>query len=178
MCSAEFLILIGDSLAALVPHLASLPHMGWAGAVDTETLWVAVSCAVILPTMFMRDLTLLSYVSAAGILSTLLIAALVTGEAASVTQTVNHWPELPLLQLGGMPLSIGMYAFCYSGHAVFPSLYTSMADKRQYTPMLVISIGLVTVLYVVVATAGFAMYGQDGGDNIVATMQASGAHRV
>lgn len=171
MCSCEFLILVGDSLANLVPHLARLPGMAWTEPLDPETLWVAVSCVVILPTMFMRDLTLLSYVSAAGILSTLLIAFLVAGEAVDVTRASNHWGDLSMLNLGGIPLSIGMYAFCYSGHAVFPSLYTSMADKSQYTLMLVISICLVTILYVTVAVIGFAMYGTHVGDNVVVTIQ-------
>lgn len=36
------------------------------------------------------------------------------------------------LNLGTLPVAIGLYGFCYSGHAVFPNIYTSMAKPSQF----------------------------------------------
>ena len=36
------------------------------------------------------------------------------------------------LNLSTLPVAIGLYGYCYSGHAVFPNIYTSMANPNQY----------------------------------------------
>mmetsp|Transcript_8275 Transcript_8275/g.19843 ORF Transcript_8275/g.19843 Transcript_8275/m.19843 type:complete len:382 (-) Transcript_8275:39-1184(-) len=172
MVGCELLILGGGSLTAMIPHPAELPHMGWAAAVRPQTFWVFACSLAIMPTMYMRDLTLLSYLSAAGIMVTLTIVMLVTCESAAMPQP-SHLPDLSIVRWHGMPLALGIYAFCYSGHAVFPSLYNSMKDKSQYPRMLIVSIALVTVLYIGTALVGFEMYGGDVDENIVVGMRVA-----
>lgn len=41
------------------------------------------------------------------------------------------------LNLGTLPVAIGLYGYCYSGHAVFPNIYTSMAKPNQFPAVLV-----------------------------------------
>ena len=38
----------------------------------------------------------------------------------------------PLVKWNELPLAIGVYGFCYSGHAVFPNIYASMRNKDKY----------------------------------------------
>ncbi|KAL2904621.1 Amino acid transporter AVT1C [Bienertia sinuspersici] len=40
------------------------------------------------------------------------------------------------LNLSTLPVAIGLYGYCYSGHAVFPNIYTSMANRNQYPAFL------------------------------------------
>lgn len=40
------------------------------------------------------------------------------------------------LNLATLPVAIGLYGYCYSGHAVFPNIYTSMANPNQFSSVL------------------------------------------
>ncbi|GER35184.1 transmembrane amino acid transporter family protein [Striga asiatica] len=63
------------------------------------------------------------------------------------------------LNLSTLPVAVGLYGYCYSGHAVFPNIYTSMENPRQYPAVLLASFGICTVLYAAVAVMGYLMYG-------------------
>ncbi|KAJ8768837.1 hypothetical protein K2173_023741 [Erythroxylum novogranatense] len=41
-----------------------------------------------------------------------------------------------LLNLGTLPVAIGLYGFCYSGHVMFPSIYSSMAQSSNFPTVL------------------------------------------
>jgi len=40
------------------------------------------------------------------------------------------------LNLATFPVAVGLYGYCYSGHAVFPNIYTSMAKQNQFPGVL------------------------------------------
>lgn len=42
----------------------------------------------------------------------------------------------PLFKLSSLPVSIGLYGFCYSGHAVFPNIYSSLRNRNAYNKVL------------------------------------------
>jgi solute carrier family 32 (vesicular inhibitory amino acid transporter) len=41
-----------------------------------------------------------------------------------------------LINISGMPIAIGLYGYCYSGHAVFPNIYSSLKKKDQFPTIL------------------------------------------
>lgn len=43
-----------------------------------------------------------------------------------------------MLNLSTLPVSIGMYGYCYAGHAVLPNIYMSMEKKSQY-PLVILA---------------------------------------
>lgn len=47
-----------------------------------------------------------------------------------------HLAQTSPLHLHSLPVTFGLSAFVYSGHAVFPSIYRSMKDRSQYPRML------------------------------------------
>ncbi len=57
----EFLILEGDNLSALFPQVHGLKVAGF--QISSTTLFAVVTAAFVLPTVWLRDLSLLSYVS-------------------------------------------------------------------------------------------------------------------
>jgi vesicular inhibitory amino acid transporter len=65
-----------------------------------------------------------------------------------------------LLNWSGIPVSIGLFGFCYSGHAVFPNIYTSLKNQADFDKILGLSFLLCTLLYAGVAVMGFTMFGE------------------
>ncbi|CAL5031649.1 unnamed protein product [Urochloa decumbens] len=151
-----FLILDGDNLDKLFPD-ASV-SLGPAGTLAGRPLFVVLVAVAVAPTTWLRGLGVLSYVSATGVFASLLIvlsllwAAAFDGVGFSAPGTVAMRPA-------GIPTALGLYTFCYCGHAVFPTLYTSMKEKSRFPKMLAICFVLCTLNYGSMAVLGYLMYG-------------------
>ncbi|DBA00817.1 TPA: hypothetical protein N0F65_004722 [Lagenidium giganteum] len=155
--AAMFMVLIGDTLAALIPNY-------------TETQLMVIACILILPTMWTTHLSILSYFSIVGILSsffclyTVLYVGLFTDEATAATlggSLLHPRPVEIIADSDRIPLSIGLTMVAFGGHSVFPSICSSMADKSQYPRMLDVSYVIVVLVYATIEIGGYFMYGVD-----------------
>ena len=247
LCRAvDFLIMEGQNLSAVAPSF--VPFGGALGS--AQQAWVLIAALVMLPTVYLRNLGLLAYLSAAGVLTSLSLTCLVgtiaaehgelpnnctamehssmctkllalyllslwmcqmTGFAqwacrgvkwlifvfytvcsplssgaasiklrgasyckiilvtsdASLGQSLRHTiiagfanTQLPFLKPKGLPLAIGLLSFNYGGHSVFPSLYTSMKNPRQYFRVLDWTFSIVIGLYATMTVLGYLAYGE------------------
>ncbi|CAN1162955.1 Amino acid transporter AVT1J [Linum perenne] len=154
LVATGFLILEGDNLVNLFPDMAIEVgglHLGG------RQSFVIIVALIILPSVWLDNLNLLSYVSASGVLASVIILASIfcTGAFEGVG---FHHTGTPL-NLGGIPTAVSLYAFCYCAHPVFPTLYTSMKNKQQFSNVLLVCFVLCTLCYALMAIFGYMMFG-------------------
>ena len=128
LVAVEFLILEGDNMEKLFPNkafkVAGLKVSGKQG-------FVLLAALVILPTTWLRSLGPLAYVSAGGVLASMVVVGCVFW--AGVVDGVGFHGRGNFLNWSGLPSAISLFTFCYCGHAIFPTLCTSMKDRTQFS---------------------------------------------
>ncbi|KAG6426275.1 hypothetical protein SASPL_110496 [Salvia splendens] len=156
LLAVEFLILEGDNLHKLFPYTNVRV---WGKTIGGKPIFIILTALVMLPTTWLRDLSLLAYVSAGGILASLILVATVFWIGAF--ENVGFHEKGALWRYNGMPTAVSLYTFCYCGHAVFPTICTSMKDKTQFPKVLLVCFVFSSVSYGSMAIMGYLMYGEN-----------------
>ncbi|XP_076890396.1 amino acid transporter AVT1D-like [Bidens hawaiensis] len=151
----EYLIMMNDTLSALFPHA----HLDIGGIIhlDSYLFCAIISTLVILPTVWLRNLSLLSYISAGGVLT--LAAVVVCLLWLRVVDGVEFHSHRTALDLGNLPVAVGLIGFCYGSHSVFPNIYTSMKEPSRFPSALLISFSVSFVMYTAVGVYGYLLFG-------------------
>ncbi|CAL9187957.1 unnamed protein product [Musa hybrid cultivar] len=153
-CCVEYIILVSDSLTFIFPD-ASISFLGL--DLSPHQLFALTTAIAVLPTVWLKNLSVLSYLSAAGVVATILvIICLLWG---GVVDQIGFHPGGRALNLVDLPVALGLYGFGYSGHSVFPNIYSSMKRPSQFPTVLIICFVLCTIMYSAVAVAGYLMFG-------------------
>ncbi|XP_071694136.1 amino acid transporter AVT1I-like [Rutidosis leptorrhynchoides] len=156
LVATGFLILEGDNLANLLPEIDfdiyGIHLSGKKG-------FIIIVAAIILPTIWLNNMSILSYVSASGVLASLVIlgSILWVGEFDGV----GFQERGKIVNWNGFPSAISLYAFCYCAHPVFPTLYTSMRNQHQFSKVLLLCFVFCTITYSSMAVVGYLMFGSN-----------------
>ncbi|KAL2555580.1 Transmembrane amino acid transporter family protein [Forsythia ovata] len=154
-CCVEYIILESDNLSSLFPNA----HLSFGVfELNSHHLFALLTALAVLPTVWLRDLSILSYISAGGVIASVLVVACLFW--VGLVDHVGFQTKGTTLNLSTLPVAIGLYGYCYSGHAVFPNIYTSMEKPSQYPAVLLTSFGICTLMYAGVAVLGYMMFGE------------------
>ncbi|XVF14270.1 hypothetical protein REPUB_Repub09cG0044200 [Reevesia pubescens] len=152
-----FLILEGDNLQNLLPNVVEFEIAGL--TVGGKQGFIIIVALVILPTVWLDNLSLLSFVSASGVIASAIILGSIIWTGAF--EGIGFQQRGTLINWDGIPTAVSLYAFCYCAHPVFPTLYTSMKKRHQFSNVLVICFVLCTICYASMAIFGYLMFGSD-----------------
>ncbi|KDO73435.1 hypothetical protein CISIN_1g044509mg, partial [Citrus sinensis] len=110
--------------------------------IDGRHAFVVLGGVMILPTMWLNDLGILSFVSAGGVLSSIIVT--VCAFCVGATKGVGFHGKRRLFNLNGIPTTLSLYTFCYGAHHV-----------------LLLSFVICTITYLTMAVLGYLIYGQN-----------------
>ncbi|GAQ90047.1 Transmembrane amino acid transporter family protein [Klebsormidium nitens] len=140
-----FFILEGDNLARL-----------FGGEPDRYML---ASALALIPTTWLPDLSALAGLGALGAAASLSVLGVIL-----TTYCQEGFPAGPgtqLLNLQTFPLTFGLLAFVYAGHAVFPNIKASMKEPELYPKMLDVTYLIVGAVCTLIGVVGYQMYGSE-----------------
>ncbi|KAJ7975035.1 vacuolar amino acid transporter 1-like [Quillaja saponaria] len=131
-CCIEYIILESDNLSSLFPNV----HISFGGFdINSHLL----------------------YISAGGVVASVVVVLCLFWVGVD---DVGFQSKGTTLNLATLPVAVGLYGYCYSGHAVFPNIYSSMAKPNQFSAVLLACFGICTLLYAGVAVMGYKMFGK------------------
>lgn len=130
LVATGFLILEGDNLHNILPEGFELNGIRIRG----QQSFIIIVALVILPTMWLKNLRFLSYISTTGVLASVVILGSILWTGAFDGTGFREKGEF--LNLSGIPSAVSLFAFCYCAHPVFPTLYTSMKDKKKFSKVI------------------------------------------
>ena len=155
LVAIDFMILEGDNLEKLFPsvdfHVAGLKIGGKQG-------FVLIFSLLVLPTTWFRSLSALAYVSVGGIVASVILIASVIWVGAF--DGVGFHERGVLVHWAGIPTAMSLYSFCFSGHAVFPMIYTGMSNRKMFPTVLLLCFIICTLSYGLMGVVGYLMYGE------------------
>ena len=159
-----FFILEGD-------HLAKLFHMQ-----GKEELLSACAALAMVPTTWLLDLSSLSYVGALGLCASVSVTGVMLYELFSQVISTGELPraaaETAMIHYSTFPVSFGLLAFVFAGHAVFPAIYASMEKPEEYEEMLDNSYAIVALNCLALGVAGYCLYGNNVADQVTLNLPA------
>jgi vesicular inhibitory amino acid transporter len=129
-----------------------------------------------LPSALLRTPKLLSYLSMVGTFATVSVVSSVVISALCMFFTVGDSAgvkkeEYALYSSSGLPLAMGIVAYCFSGHAIVPSIYNSMQRPHEFERMIDLTYGVVLSACLLVAISGYYMFGNDVEDQITLSLE-------
>jgi solute carrier family 32 (vesicular inhibitory amino acid transporter) len=168
-CTAvSFLIILGTSMEQM------FPTMTWGGYAVSSSTWSILSAALLAPTLWVRSMRWMAWLSAVSLLSAGLAVATVVyvGVADELLLKEPLAPADLLFNGAGMGVAAGIILFAFGGHGLYPIVYRSVKTTRQFNVALNCSTLIFVGVYILLAVCGYRAYGE--ATNQVITLNVAG----
>ncbi|KAK6943638.1 Amino acid transporter, transmembrane domain [Dillenia turbinata] len=149
-----YIIAMSDNLSSMFPETSVSFGVSF---LNSRQVFAIITTLVVLPTVWLRDLSLLSYLSAGGVITSVVLVLCL--EWVGVINQVGFHPSGTFLDLANFPITLGLCSFCFSGHCVFPNIYSSMEKPRQFPLVMITCFAVCCFLYIGVGASGYLMFG-------------------
>ncbi|RHZ74068.1 hypothetical protein Glove_227g73 [Diversispora epigaea] len=162
--TTALVILCGDSLQALFPDVSII--------ILKLIAWSIMAPLTLMAIRYLSYFSLLGIFSATALVAVLVIDGITKKERPG--SLIDPMPtEIFPSNWGSLPMAFGLIMAGFTGHAVFPSVYRDMQEPHKYNKMVDITYVVTSVVYIVMAVCGYAMFGlttmQEITQNIMAT---------
>ena len=147
LVSVSFLVLFGSVMRHVLP---SVPI--------TELMWIGIAGGLVLPTMFLKSLSQIAWLSAISVVALVAVVVCVVWHGAENT---DDWDLSTILfwDTEGVVTSLSIILFSYSGHLIIPSVEGSMTDKTKFGKALSLAFVLCTLMKLSFAVFAFLSFG-------------------
>ncbi|KAI3823125.1 hypothetical protein L1987_04555 [Smallanthus sonchifolius] len=166
MSLVSYTISLHDNLNMV--FLGTHIRFSWVRHLSTSQVLTVLAVLVALPSLWLRDLSSISFLSTGGIIMSMMIFVTVVCTAVFGGVSANH--AIPALRLRNIPHISGLYAFGYGGHIVFPDIHRAMKDPSKFTKVSIVSFTFVTLLYTSLAFLGAKLFGPEVNSQITLSM--------
>jgi vesicular inhibitory amino acid transporter len=78
----------------------------------------------------------------------------------------------------GLPLAYGLVAYCFSGHAIVPSIYSSMQNPREFERVVDVTFIVVAASCIIVAVSGYWMFGSLVLDQVTLSLEQNSSAKI
>lgn len=146
-------IIIWSNAALLLPDVP-LPYV------------IAACIALSFPTNYLKDFSLLSFLSVFGLVCIVLIVAVVCFDLLAPS-SLPPPPPRTLADVTGVPMSASIMLAGLTGHVALPPMYAEMKTPSSFKPVLYGSFSIMLGIYALVGAGGYLLYG--GGADILIT---------
>ena len=172
MCLVLFIIMGSTNLSAIAQAIFRPRKEEGTEEVEALVDWFLFSpkgsawiiAVMLLPATVFDDLSTLSKFSAVGTVATVSLVVVVTVSAVVVPDAAAAGASS---DFASRALPIGLVLYCFAGHALFPSIYFSLENpERDWDRVVDISYLIVCSCCVIVACAGYSLFGDSVSDQI------------
>jgi solute carrier family 32 (vesicular inhibitory amino acid transporter) len=112
-----------------------------------------------------------------GVVISVIASAFLEGNIAESVAEKEHLMITPPYHIGwksnGLTLAFGLVAYCFSGHAIIPSIYTSMEKPQEFDTMVTYTFVLVVCCCLSVAFSGYYIFGSTVQDQVTLSLERS-----
>lgn len=177
--SGKWLVLISSVVETWAAALCILIII-WENAVlllpNVGRSWIIGGCcALLFPTNWLRDFSLLSVLSAFGngcVVLIILVVVYAFGlHVAGADGPDAPQPATELADWSGVAMSSSIMLAGLTGHVSLPPMYAEMKTPSAFRRVLYASFAVMAAMYLVVGACGYALYGDDA--NILITSDMS-----
>ena len=164
LLAVSYLVLFGSVMRHVLP---SVPI--------TERMWIGIAGGLVLPTVFLKSLSQIAWLSATGVVALITVVVYVLWYGAENT---DEWDLTTIVfwDTEGVVTSLSIVVYSYAAHLILPSVEGSMADEEKFGRALTLAYVVSTSIKLSFAVFAFLSFGPNTEAVILNSLPAGPVH--